>query len=238
MKVIGAGFGRTGTLSLKVALEELGFGPCYHMTELINRPRHVAFWRRALDRKPVDWRTFFQPYGATVDWPGCTFYQELMAVYPEAKVLLTVREPSKWYNSTEQTIYSVQESIPHWLHFLLALVSGNFQLADQLIWQGTFHGRFADRAYALEIFQQHIAEVKQVVPAERLLVYQVQEGWEPLCRFLGVPVPEGKPFPHLNDTMQFQQAVRQRVRLATMITLGLSMVGFILLVALVYFWLG
>ncbi len=238
MKVIGAGFGRTGTLSLKVALEELGFGPCYHMTELINRPRHVAFWQQALNRKPVDWRTFFQPYGATVDWPGCTFYKELMTVYPDAKVLLTVREPSKWYNSTEQTIYSVQESIPRWLHFLLALVSGNFQLADQLIWQGTFHGRFADRAYALEIFQQHIAEVKQVVPAERLLVYQVQEGWEPLCRFLGVPVPEGKPFPHLNDTMQFQQAVRQRVRLATMITLGLLVVGFILLVALVYFWLG
>lgn len=238
MKVIGAGFGRTGTLSLKVALEELGFGPCYHMTELINRPRHVAFWQQALHRKPVDWRAFFQPYGATVDWPGCTFYKELITVYPDAKVLLTVREPSKWYNSTEQTIYSVQENIPRWLHFLLALVSGNFQLADQLIWQGTFHGRFADRSYALEIFQQHIAEVKQVVPAERLLVYQVQEGWEPLCRFLGVPVPEGKPFPHLNDTMQFQQAVRQRVQLATMITLGLLVVGFILLVALVYFWLS
>lgn len=238
MKVIGAGFGRTGTLSLKVALEELGFGPCYHMTELINRPRHVAFWQSALNRKPVDWRTFFQPYQATVDWPGCTFYKELMAVYPEAKVLLTVREPSKWYNSTEQTIYSVQESIPRWLHFLLALVSGNFQLADQLIWQGTFHGRFADRAYALEIFQRHIAEVKQVVPAERLLVYQVQEGWEPLCHFLEVPVPTGKPFPHLNDTRQFQQTVRQRVRLATMMTLGLVVVGLILLIALVYFWLG
>lgn len=238
MKVIGAGFGRTGTLSLKVALEELGFGPCYHMTELINRPRHAAFWQQAISRQPVDWRAFFQPYQSTVDWPGCTFYRDLMAVYPDAKVLLTVREPSKWYNSTEQTIYSVEESIPHWLRLLLAVVSGNFQVADKLIWQGTFHGRFADRAYAIEVFQQHIEEVKQVVPAERLLVYDVQEGWEPLCRFLGVPVPEGKPFPHLNDTRQFQQVMRQRVRLATLMTLGLVVVGLLLFVTLVYFWLG
>ena len=238
MKVIGAGFGRTGTLSLKVALEELGFGPCYHMTELINRPRHATFWQQSIHRQPVDWRAFFQPYQSTVDWPGCTFYRELMAVYPDAKVLLTVREPSKWYNSTEQTIYSVEESIPRWLRLLLAVVSGNFQVADKLIWQGTFHGRFADRAYAIEVFQQHIAEVKQVVPAERLLVYDVQEGWEPLCRFLGVPVPEGKPFPHLNDTRQFQQVMRQRVRLATLITLGLVVVGILLFVTFIYFWLG
>lgn len=238
MKVIGAGFGRTGTLSLKVALEELGFGPCYHMTELINRPRHAAFWQNAINRQPVDWRTFFQPYQSTVDWPGCTFYRELMAVYPDAKVLLTVREPSKWYNSTEQTIYSVEESIPHWLRLLLAVVSRNFQVADKLIWQGTFHGRFADRAYAIALFQQHIEEVKQVVPAERLLIYEVQEGWEPLCLFLGVPVPEGKPFPHLNDTRQFQQVVRQRVQLATMITLGLLVVGVALLAALIYFFVG
>ena len=238
MKVIGAGFGRTGTLSLKVALEELGFGPCYHMTELINRPRHATFWQQAIHRQPVDWRAFFQPYQSTVDWPGCTFYRELMAVYPDAKVLLTVREPSKWYNSTEQTIYSVEESIPRWLRLLLAVVSGNFQVADKLIWQGTFHGRFADRAYAIEVFQQHIVEVKQVVPAERLLVYDVQEGWEPLCRFLGVPVPEGKPFPHLNDTRQFQQVMRQRVRLATLMTLGLVMVGVLLFVTFIYFWLG
>jgi hypothetical protein len=237
MKVIGAGFGRTGTLSLKVALEELGFGPCYHMTELIGHPRHAAFWHDAIDKKAVDWRAFFQPYQATVDWPGCSFYKELMALYPDAKVLLTTRDPNKWYNSAEQTIYSVRQTIPRWLATLLVPLSKNFQVADKLIWEGTFHGHFADQAYALDIFERHNEEVKQFVPAERLLVYEVQEGWEPLCRFLGIPVPNGKPFPHLNDTRQFQQMVQRRLQMVKMIMLALLAAGLLMLAAVVSFFL-
>ncbi|MEZ4725977.1 MAG: sulfotransferase [Caldilineaceae bacterium] len=221
MKLIGAGFGRTGTLSLKVALEELGFGPCYHMTEVMNHPRHATFWLKATAGETVDWRAFFAPYQATVDWPACAFYKELMALYPDAKVILTTREPDKWYDSAYETIFSVHERIPHWLTTLLAPLTQSLQVPEQLIWEGTFGGRFADRAYAVAVFQQHNEAVKQFVPANRLLVYQVKEGWEPLCRFLNVPVPEDKPFPHLNDTAQFQQTVQQRVRLAQWLLVGM-----------------
>lgn len=234
MKLIGAGFGRTGTLSLKVALEDLGFGPCYHMTEVMNHPRHATFWLNAITGKVVDWRAFFAPYQATVDWPACSFYKELMALYPDAKVVLTTREPDQWYDSAYETIFSVRQRIPRWLATLLAPVAKTLQVPEKLIWEGTFEGRFADRAYAIAIFQRHNEAVKQFVPANRLLVYQVKEGWEPLCHFLNVPVPEGKPFPHLNDTAQFQQMVQQRVRLAQRILVGVLAFVVIGLIMLVY----
>ncbi|MCL4860757.1 MAG: hypothetical protein KJZ93_15180 [Caldilineaceae bacterium] len=201
IQLIGAGFGRTGTTSIKAALEELGFGPCYHMIEVLTHPAHVPVWSGALGGRTVDWRTFLAHYGAIVDWPGCTFYQELMAVYPEAKVLLTVREPEVWYESTRNTIYRLPRSpvmrtlrffVPHLRHF--------FRMNDQFIWQGAFSGNFEDRQQAIATFQAHIEAVKQAVPAERLLVYDVRDGWEPLCAFLNVPAPQGKPFPRLNDT--------------------------------------
>src|SRR5690242_7699355 len=105
LKVIGAGFGRTGTLSLKVALEELGFGPCYHMIEVFQYPEHAKLWEAATQGKPIDWDQIFANYQATVDWPGCTFYADLMARYPDAKVLLSVRDPETWYESVMSTIY-------------------------------------------------------------------------------------------------------------------------------------
>jgi hypothetical protein len=208
IKLIGAGFGRTGTTSIKAALEELGFGKCYHMSEVISHPAHVPVWTAALAGKSPDWPAFFTGYQATVDWPGCTFYQELMKVYPEAKVLLTVRDPGKWYESTRNTIYQLPRSpavrilrlfLPHLRRFTA--------MNEQLIWQGTFHGQFVDRQYAMAIFQAHIAAVKESVPAERLLVYDVRQGWEPLCQFLDVPVPVGKPFPRLNDTATMQRGM-------------------------------
>jgi hypothetical protein len=201
IKVIGAGFGRTGTTSIKAALEELGFGKCYHMIEVLTHPAHVRVWSDALAGQPVDWQTFLAHYGAIVDWPGCTFYQALMAVYPEAKVLLTVRDPEAWYESTRKTIYQLPRSpvmralrlfVPHFRRF--------FRMNEQFIWQGTFGGKFEDRQQAMAIFQTHIEAVKQAIPADRLLVYDVRDGWRPLCTFLDVPVPQGKPFPRLNDT--------------------------------------
>jgi hypothetical protein len=230
IKVIGAGFGRTGTTSIKAALEELGAGQCYHMIEVLTHPAHVAVWSGALVGQPVDWRAFLAEYGAIVDWPGCTFYQELMAVYPEAKVLLTVRDPEAWYDSTRKTIYQLPRSpvmrilrlfVPHFRRF--------FRMNGELIWQRTFGGEFENRQRAIVIFQAHIEAVRQTVPPDRLLVYDVRDGWEPLCTFLDVPVPQDKPFPRLNDTATMQRMLRGS--LAVLFGIGVALVG------LVWWWL-
>lgn len=194
LKVIGAGFGRTGTLSLKAALEELGFGPCYHMIELFEKPGATEQWAAIVRGEPVDWNTVFDGYQATVDWPACAMYKELMQAYPEAKVLLSVRDPEKWYESVASTIYGSSHSDPASLHA---------RMTDALIWQGTFQGRFKEKDYAIAVFQQHNEEVKRYVPPEKLLVYDVKEGWQPLCTFLQVAEPAQKPFPHLNDRESF-----------------------------------
>jgi hypothetical protein len=201
MKVIGAGFGRTGTMSLKVALEELGFGPCYHMTEVFEHPEHLPLWEAAIGEEPLVWEKIFGSYQAAVDWPTAAFYKELMEVYPEAKVLLTIRDPEKWYESTKHTIYTMLDAPDP---------SPMLRMATKLVWEQTFDGHFEDRRYAIEVFKRHNEEVKKHVPPERLLIYEVKEGWKPLCEFLGVERPEEKPFPHLNDTEAFKEMVKQR----------------------------
>lgn len=214
MKVIGAGFGRTSTMSIKVALEELGFGPCYHMTELLNRPDHVHLWDAAVQGEPIDWDEVFKDYQSTLDWPGCGFYKELMEVYPEAKVILTVRDPESWYDSAVNNTYELWKTANAALLVSLSRpvvpeVMKALRMIDNLIWQGTFGGKFEDRQHAIEAFERHIEEVKEYVPAGRLLVYDAKDGWEPLCEFLGVEAPD-KPFPHLNDTKSFQKFIRKR----------------------------
>jgi hypothetical protein len=210
MKVIGAGFGRTGTFSTKVALEHLGFGPCYHMVEVFEHPEHVAFWQAAADGQPIDWNDLFGNYKAAVDWPACAFYDQLMEVYPEAKVLLTVRDPDSWHRSVMNTIgpgNNDETDDPQRL--------AHRKMGQSVIWQGTFDGRVEEKEYAISVFNRHIEEVKRRVPAERLLVFDVKEGWEPLCRFLGVPVPENVPFPRLNDTASFQREHLKHAEAAT-----------------------
>lgn len=200
MKVIGAGFGRTGTFSLKAALEMLGLGPCYHMVEVFEHPEHVPVWQAAADGLPVDWRALFSGYGSAVDWPVCTFYDQLMDVYPEAKVVLTVRDAEKWHTSVMNTIApknNRETDDP--------VVLAQRRMTTSVMWQGTFHGRLDDKQYAIDVFRQHVAEVKKRVPSDRLLVFEVSQGWEPLCGFLGIPVPADTPFPRLNDTASFQQ---------------------------------
>jgi sulfotransferase family protein len=215
MKVIGAGLGRTGTASLQSALEELGFGPCYHMTEVFANPEHADFWRAAWRGEPADWDGVLGGYEATVDWPACTFYVELMQRNPDAKVLLSVRDPERWYESTRQTIYKIGKistgSPFSRLGFALLsrLVFGSFKtgqgsMAEEIIWQGTFDGRFADKHHAIGVFNRHNEEVQRRVPQEQLLVYEVKEGWGPLCEFLGVEEPN-KPFPHLNDAAEMRR---------------------------------
>ncbi|HTV53006.1 MAG TPA: sulfotransferase [Steroidobacteraceae bacterium] len=196
LDVIGAGLGRTGTSSLKLALERLGFGPCHHMTELIAHPGTALSWERAADGDAVDWDELLGGYRATTDWPACTFYRELAAYYPSAKLILTRRDAEGWFRSTQATIFSdahlgATERRPHGAFVRKAIV-------------GSFAGRIHDREHLIAAYERHNAEVLRAIPRARLLVYDVREGWAPLCRFLGVPAPQ-EPFPCANTTEDFRQ---------------------------------
>ena len=218
LEVIGAGTGRTGTTSLKLALEQLGFSRCYHMVELLEHPEDVAYWERANRGKPVDWDALFAGYRATVDYPGYVHYKALMQRYPEAKVILSVRDPEAWYESALATIYRAGPGLAQKLKMGLLLPFSPklrkllrvFKMVGQL-WAGRFEGRFEDKAFAVAKFREHNEEVKRTVPADRLLIYEVREGWEPLCEFLGVPVPN-TPFPRSNDRQAFQDQQKQGLR--------------------------
>jgi len=199
LKVIGAGFGRTGTASLKDALDMIGFGPCYHMREVFEHPEHIPYWQAAVDGTLESWEPILAGYNSSCDWPACSYYEELMVLNPDAKVLLTVRDPEKWYESALATIYPFSSQPDEQADPVRA---AHFRFVNQLIWQGHFKGRFADKAYAIEVFNQHIEAVKHNVPAEKLLVFDVKEGWESLCAFLNVPIPE-QPFPRVNDREAF-----------------------------------
>ncbi|HSK83182.1 MAG TPA: sulfotransferase [Rubrobacter sp.] len=231
MKLIGAGFGRTGTMSLKIALETLGFSPCYHMTEVFAHPEHTWFWISAWRGEPADWDGVLGGYEAAVDWPACTFYEELMKRHPDAKVILSVRKPERWYESVRNTIYELSVVIPRHpiyrigytlVSFFVFRGPGNRNLADEIIWQGTFDGRFEDKHHAIEVFEHHNAEVQRRVPEDRLLVYDVKAGWGPLCEFLGVQEPE-EPFPRTNDAAEMQRRLRgvKAISIAVPVTLTL-----------------
>jgi hypothetical protein len=224
MRIIGAGFGRTGTTSLKAALQELGFGPSYTLSEVFRNPEHVRVWESASGPagEEVDWEGFLAGYGVAVDWPACSFYEELMEAFPTAPVILTVRDPAAWYESTRSTIYGLRwlttGPLPVRAAFALAAlfapgITGAVRLADRLVWEGTFDGRFHDQDYAMEVFECHNEAVGRRVPPERLLVFDVREGWAPLCDFLGVDVPE-EPFPHLNETREMRRRLLGLVALS------------------------
>jgi Sulfotransferase domain len=203
LQVIGAGFGRTGTMSLKVALETLGVSPCYHMTEMAKTPEHFRLWTAARDGEPVDWRRLYARYRATVDWPGCLFYRELMATFGRAKVILTVRGPDRWYDSVRDTLYSLKTATEEYLAAAGSAGRPVPVLYENRIWTDTFAGRFTDRQFAIGVYQRHNQQVRDTVPADRLLEYRISDGWQPLCEFLQLPVP-AQPFPRLNDTQAFQ----------------------------------
>jgi hypothetical protein len=206
VQVIGAGFGRTGTMSLKAALEQLGFGPSFHMIDLVRDPGPLPYWRAAAAGEPVDWTEALSGWESTVDWPGCTFWEQMAETWPDAPVLLSVREPESWYRSCLNSIHEAKEMA---LRGELEGGSENppdpevLQMINNLIWNGTFKGRFLEKDYALQVFHDHNEDVKRKVPADRLLVYEIKQGWAPLCEFLGVPVPDA-PMPHLNDTESFR----------------------------------
>ncbi len=195
LKVLGAGFGRTGTLSMKMALEQLGFGPCHHMMEVFGKPDHIALWLAAGVEKNADWEEILDGYNSAVDWPVCYFWKELAELYPDAKIILTKRDADKWFDSASSTIFKVMEA---------AKDDPNGQMARTLIMENTFGGDLTDRKKAIDVFNKHNQEVVDTIPGERLLVFEASEGWGPLCEFLEVPVPD-TDFPRVNTTEDFQQ---------------------------------
>ncbi|WP_231333298.1 sulfotransferase family protein [Actinomadura graeca] len=221
MKVIGAGFGRTGTASLRAALETLGLGPCYHMHVVIDEPFRVGHWFDIGEGRPPDWDEVFAGFRSTVDWPAAAYWRELAAHYPDAKVVLTVRDPERWYESADATIFARERArqgrrpLRHRVLQRLAErrspgVALYPRMHKAIISDGVFGGRAGDRAHAIEVFRRHTEEVKAAIPPGRLLVYEVREGWEPLCAFLGVPVPD-EPFPRVNDREEFRRGRSRRL---------------------------
>jgi hypothetical protein len=209
VKLIGAGLPRTGTLSQKIALEMLGLGPCYHMVNVLADLSQAELWLRAVEGDDK-WSEIFEGFESTVDWPGGFFYRELMEVYPEAKVLLSERDPEDWERSMRETVWGVRhgESLLRLLSSAQGKVyppwAAYLRMVDEMLWtqNGTFASGNARPGQLVEGMLRHHAEVKASVPAERLLVWSFTDGWEPLCEFLGVPVPD-VPFPRVNDSREF-----------------------------------
>ena len=199
LEVVGAGFGRTGTMSLKLALERLGFDKCYHMIEVMQHPDHVPLWERAHQGEPIDWAALFEGYRASVDWPSCNLWREQLAAFPGAKVILSLRDPVKWHESVMNTIWpssrdAAASDDPRQRAF--------GQWAQRIIWDRVFDGRIEDRDHAIAVYEAHAASVRAEVPADRLLEFDPGDGWAPLCAFLDVPVPE-EPYPRTNTTEEF-----------------------------------
>lgn len=198
LQVIGAGLGRTGTLSLKLALEQLGFVKCHHMVEVGAQVRRLGpLWEEVAEGKPR-WNAIFEGFAATTDHPACRYWRELAEHYPDAKIVLTTRDADSWFNSVNKTIFSP----PHTAFF--------DQTALGKLLRGTvydmFDDRLLDRAFMTERFRAWNRSVIDKAPAGRLLVFDSREGWEPLCTFLGVPVPDTL-YPHANSSEDMQQGL-------------------------------
>lgn len=202
LKVIGAGIGRTGTYSLKLALAQLGFGPCHHMEEVAkNMPAQLPLWCAALEGR-ANWSAIYDGFESAVDWPTARFFRELNTAYPEAKFILGHRNPRTWAESFGGTIYklvSEADQAPEHLQEWLGM-------ARDVIQQTGIPMR-ANLDELEAAFKTHVAAVKAAIPAERLLVYEVKEGWGPLCTFLGVPAPS-EPFPRTNNRSEFWDLVK------------------------------
>jgi hypothetical protein len=201
LKVVGAGLGRTGTLSLKLALERLLGAPCYHMVEVFGHPEHLASWRAAIEGEPVDWATLMTGYAASVDWPAAAFWRELSEANPDAIVLLSTRSsPDAWFKSASDTIFTVGRAAPP-----------DGELADfagfpDAMFGATFTANWTDHDEAIRAYEAHNAAVRAEVPSDRLVDWQPGDGWEPICAALGLAVPS-EPFPHANTTSDFRQMI-------------------------------
>jgi Sulfotransferase domain len=204
LKVIGAGLPRTGTLSLRDAIVRLELGPCYHMAEAYERPDSWPFWRRAARGDNRVWPEIFAGFESTVDAPGCWFVEELLATYPDALVILTVRDPDHWLQSASETVFSPA--------YLQRLARSPFASVTREMGGKFFSNAGLEQsespmrggAVALRAYHAHNANVRRVTPADQLLIYDVKEGWEPLCAFLGVATPNDM-FPNVNQRDLFAE---------------------------------
>jgi hypothetical protein len=204
LQVIGAGMPRTGTMSQKLALEQLGFGPCHHMTVVFAHPWQWPLWDAVGDGRLKDWDDIFGSYRSTTDAPACWFWRELADRYPEAKVVLSLRDPERWYESMASTIFSTTHQQSMGSSPVGAIIrklgARGFSQGEGVRSQAS--GGMPDRAGMIAAFEAHNAAVKAAIAPERLLVYRVSEGWAPLCRFLGVAEPSA-PFPRVNTSEEF-----------------------------------
>ncbi|VDP70682.1 unnamed protein product [Echinostoma caproni] len=247
--VIGAGVGRTGTMTLKTALEILYQKPCYHMTEIVYKHLdHVKLWTKLHDRieqdidaeLPADMiKRIFKGYQMTTDNPGCTIYKQLMKIYPEAKVILTTRDPNTWIQSIRETVRPKQPLFgPGWLDKMkerLVMTPGFSHMADQSLTLSLGSNVNLDNDEQMKrAFVRRNEEVERTVPADRLLVFQVKDGWEPLCRFLGKPIPD-VPFPHVNDRKTMKGRIR-RIRMGANCLIAFSVVLLGVAIASGVFW--
>jgi hypothetical protein len=179
---------------MREALALLGFGPCHHMREVNTNPEQKRLWRALVQGAAPDWEQLFAGYRACMDWPSAYYWQELVHVYPNAKVILTYRSPESWWKSFEQTILvGIKQS------------DDPESLGLALIRDKVFGGRHDDCAHAIALYEANVNAVKALVPPERLLVHNLGDGWKPLCAHLGVPVPE-VPYPSSNSASDFQKS--------------------------------
>lgn len=209
IKIIGAGHGRTGTTSLANALEMLGFGPCYHAFAVMKNPSSISYWQEIHATGTTDFETLFDGYQATVDYPGALVFKEILAHYPDAKVILTIRDTNAWYDSVHKTLWQDMPRTPEQKAAVAERIKTDekfravapvFETVGKTLWgeEGFMEGRFPDREFITQKFEKWTQHVKASVPADQLLIYRVRDGWEPLCKFLGVPVPS-EEFPRLNS---------------------------------------
>jgi hypothetical protein len=203
------------------------------MSEIMEHPEKSRVWLKARLKQQIDWDDVFDGYQATADWPGCTFYKELHEHYPDAKVILTVRDPDEWYRSTYETIYAMAKARNKIIACLFPAARNMKRMITGIIWDGTFHGNFEDKIYAKKIFKDHIEEVKRTVPEEQLLIYEITQGWEPLCKFLSVPVPQGEPFPIINNSESMRILLCKRILFSIIINLLIFTIVAIALILLV-----
>lgn len=199
LSVIGAGFGRTGTASMKIAFEQLGLGPCHHMKE-VSTPEQKSDWITAAEGQQMDWGQVFEGFSSCIDWPAAFFWRELSECYPDAKIILTVRDAESWYKSMQNTIFQLFKTKP----------DAN-AMAFKLIGKRLFEERFDDKDFVLGIYEKNIRDVQAAFSSDRLLTYELGSGWEPLCAFLEKPVPD-TAFPQSNSTGDFQKIFSERAK--------------------------
>jgi len=208
LKVIGTGLPRTGTASLKGALQLLGYQQTYHMDNLLNNPSQVHYWVELFDTGSTDYDALFEGFAASTDFPGFFAYKALLKQYPDSKFILTTRDPDIWYESIKNTVYQAvtaffQKDTPT---DSMRRVEGVFQLLDRYLFGQFFKGTFLDKEKTLSLVNAYLDEINAIIPADKMLIYEISEGWQPLCDFLELRVPEIE-FPYKNKREDFNTMI-------------------------------